>query len=113
FNTRVSLNSPPVALPGDPVPLQCLGSGQFSCVQVVITTRIGQFFTNVLGIPFAYVTVAAAAQAVLPTSSVELPPPHAFLLYQPQSACDTDDHQCFDETKPVARTGLSCAAPSN
>jgi hypothetical protein len=113
FITKVSLNSPPVALPGYPAPQACQGAGAFSCIQVVITARIGQFFTNVLGIPFAYVTVAAAAQAVLPSSSVDVPPPNALILYEPQSGCDPGEQQCFDESKPVARTALSCAAPSN
>src|SRR5438105_13277554 len=69
FNNKVTVNSPPVALPGSPVPLGCQGAGRFSCVQVVITTRVAELFTTVLGIKSAFVTVGAAAQAVLPSSS--------------------------------------------
>ena len=51
FNSKVTVNSPPIALPGLPVPPVCQGAGAFSCVQVVITARIGELFTSVLGIP--------------------------------------------------------------
>jgi putative Flp pilus-assembly TadE/G-like protein len=111
FNNKVTFNSPPNALPGNPVPLACQGSGQFSCVQVVITTRIAELFTSVLGISFAYVTVAAAAQATLPSSTINLPPPNALILYQPQNGCS--NQQCFDESKPVSRTMLSCTGGTN
>jgi Flp pilus assembly protein TadG len=113
FNNKVTLNSPPVALPGAPVPQACTGAGQFSCVQVVITTRIAQLFTSVLGISAAYVTAGATAQAVLPGGSFSAPPPNAMIIYQPQSGCVTATQQCFDETKPVARTLLSCAGITN
>ncbi|HET6310226.1 MAG TPA: pilus assembly protein TadG-related protein [Candidatus Nitrosotalea sp.] len=113
FGNKVSLHSPPIALPGSPVPQACQGAGQFSCVQVVITTRVGQLFTSVLGIGFAYVTVGASAQAVLPSSSFSAPPPNALTIYQPQSGCNPAAQQCFDETKPVARALLSCTGGTN
>ena len=109
FTNKVTINSPPVALPGNPIPQACTGTAADSCIQVVITTRIGELFTSVLGIPFAYVTVAAAAQAVLPQSSFDAPPPVAAMLYQPQSGCQPSEQQCFDETKAAARTLLSCS----
>ncbi|HYM97021.1 MAG TPA: pilus assembly protein TadG-related protein [Candidatus Sulfotelmatobacter sp.] len=113
FNNKVTVNSPPQALPGSPVPQACQGAGAFSCVQVVVTARIGELFTIVLGIPNAYVTVGASAQAVLPGSSFDAPPPNAVTLYQPQNGCDTKDQQCFDETKPVSRALLSCSGGTN
>ena len=113
FNNKVTVNSPAVNLPGSPVPQACTGPGRFSCVQVVITTRVAELFTTALGIKTAYVTVGAAAQAVLPSSSFDASPPFALTIYQPQADCDANKEQCFDETKPAARTGLSCAAPSN
>jgi Flp pilus assembly protein TadG len=113
FGNKITLHSPPVALPGSPVPQACQGAGQFTCVQVVITTRVGQLFTSVLGIGFAYVTVGASAQAVLPSSSFSAPPPNALTIYQPQSGCNPAAQQCFDETKPVARTLLSCTGGTN
>lgn len=113
FTNKVSVNSPPVALPGNPVPLACQGSGQFTCVQVVITTRIAELFTSALGIPFAYVTVAAAAQATLPSSAFDAPPPVALIIYQPQVGCVPATQQCFDETKPAARSLLSCSGGTN
>ncbi|HLQ14342.1 MAG TPA: pilus assembly protein TadG-related protein, partial [Candidatus Eisenbacteria bacterium] len=113
FTNKVSLHSPPVALPGSPVPQACVGAGQFSCVQVVITTRVGQLFTSVLGIGFAYVIVGASAQAVLPSSSFPAPPPNAMTIYQPQAGCTPATQQCFDETTAVARTLLSCAKPTD
>ena len=113
FINKVQFNSPPVALPGNPVPLACQGVGGYSCVQVVITTQISQLFTAALGIPFAYITVSAAAQAVLPNSSIDAPPPNALILYQPQSGCNPGNQQCFDETKAAARTNLSCSGSSN
>ena len=112
FTNKVSLNSPPIALPGSPVPTACQGPGQFTCVQVIITTRIAELFTSALGISTAYVTVGASAQAVLPSSSFDAPPPNAVTLYQPQSDCDKKQ-QCFDETKPPARTLLACTGGSN
>jgi Flp pilus assembly protein TadG len=115
FINKVTINSPPVNLPGSPVPLSCLGTGKFSCVQVVITTRISQLFTAVLGISFAYVTVGASAQAALPASAFDAPPPNAITLYQPgskQGGCP-GGQQCFDETKTAARTLLSCNGGSN
>jgi hypothetical protein len=113
FTNKVQVNSPPVALPGNPVPLACQGAGGTSCIQVVITTQISQLFTAVLGIPFAYVTVSAAALAVLPNSSINAPPPNALILYQPQNGCNSGSQQCFDETKPVSRTQLSCTGGTN
>jgi Flp pilus assembly protein TadG len=113
FNNKVSLHSPPIALPGAPVPQACVGAGQFSCVQVTITTRIGQLFTSVLGISFAYVTVGASAQAVLPGSSFSAPPPNALTIYQPQAGCNPAAQQCFDETKPAARALLTCTGGTN
>jgi hypothetical protein len=112
FVNKVTLHSPPIALPGNPIPLACQGAGQYSCVQVVITASIAELFTNIIGIPIAFVTVAASAQATLPTSTINLPPPNALILYQPQSGCDKKN-QCFDETKPAARTLLSCSGATN
>lgn len=113
FNNKVTVNSPPTALPGSPVPQACQGSGQFTCVQVVITSHIAEIFTSALGISSAYVTVGASAQAVLPGSSFDAPPPNAMTIYQPQSGCDKNDQQCFDESKPAARTLLSCSGGTN
>ncbi|MGH7764050.1 MAG: pilus assembly protein TadG-related protein, partial [Candidatus Dormibacteraceae bacterium] len=113
FTNKVSVNQPAVDLPGSPVPPTCKGSGQYSCVQVVITSRIGELFTSVLGIPFAYVTVGAAAQAVLPSSSINAPPPNALVLYQPQSGCDAARQQCFKEANPAARALLACTGGTN
>jgi Putative Flp pilus-assembly TadE/G-like len=113
FTNKVTLNSPPIGIPGSPVPLACTGKGANSCVQVVITTQISQLFTTVLGISHAYVTVAASAEATLPMSSFDAPPPMAVVLYQPQAGCDSAEQQCFDETKPVARQQLSCASAQN
>ncbi|HEV2029743.1 MAG TPA: pilus assembly protein TadG-related protein [Candidatus Dormibacteraeota bacterium] len=113
FNTKVSVNQPAVNLPGSPVSAACTGAAQFSCVQVVITSRIAELFTSVLGINFAYVTVGAAAQAALPSSSFDAPPPNAVTIYQPQSGCNPGQQQCFDETKPVGRTQLSCTGGTN
>ena len=113
FNTKVSVNQPAVALPGDPISAACTGAAQFTCVQVVITSRISELFTSILGIPFAYVTVAAAAQTSLPSSSFDAPPPNALTIYQPQSGCDTNKQQCFDETKPVSRSLMSCSGGTN
>ncbi|HYL08718.1 MAG TPA: pilus assembly protein TadG-related protein [Candidatus Udaeobacter sp.] len=113
FGNKVSVYSPPVNLPGAPVPPACAGANNYSCVQVVITAHIGQLFTAVLGVGNAYVTVGASAQAVLPASSFDAPPPNALVIYQPQTGCDTKDQQCFDETKPAARTLLSCSGGTN
>jgi Putative Flp pilus-assembly TadE/G-like len=111
FVNKVTVHSPPIALPANPIPLACQGAGQYSCVQVVITASIAELFTNILGIPLAFVTVAASAQATLPTSSINLPPPNALILYQPQNGCNKQ--QCFDETKPAARALLSCSGGTN
>ncbi|HEY2597501.1 MAG TPA: pilus assembly protein TadG-related protein [Candidatus Dormibacteraeota bacterium] len=113
FTNKVTLNSPPVNLPGSPVPSSCLGSGKFSCVQVVITARIPQLFTSMVGIPFAYVTVGASAQAALPSSAFDAPPPNALTLYQPQAGCDKATQQCFDETKVANRAALACTGGTN
>ncbi len=113
FTNKVTFNSPPVSLPGSPVPQACQGTAKFSCLQVVITTRIAELFTTALGINTAYVTVGASAQAVLPSSSFDAPPPTAMVIYQPQSDCDAKKQQCFDESKPVGRTQLSCSGDTN
>jgi Flp pilus assembly protein TadG len=116
FINKVSVNSPPVNLPGSPVPLSCIGTGKYSCVQVVITTRIAQLFTAVLGIQFAYVTVGASAQAALPASAYDAPPPNALTLYQPasvQGGCLPVTQQCFDETKAATRTAMACTGGTN
>lgn len=108
FGNKVSVYSPPINLAGAPVPPACQGAGNFSCIQVVITTRIAQLFTNVLGIGAAYVTVGASAQAILPASAFDAPPPSALVIYQPQSGCQSNKQQCFDEAKPAVRAQLSC-----
>jgi Flp pilus assembly protein TadG len=116
FTSKVTVNSPPVALPGSPVPQVCQGSGAFSCVQVLITARIGELFTSVLGIANAYVTVGASAQAILPGGSFDAPPANAVTLYQPtsvQGGCVPATQQCFDETKPVSKALLSCTGGTN
>ena len=111
FTNKVTVNSPPVALPGSPAPLACTGSGKFSCVQVVITTRISELFTSILGIGFAYVTAGASAIATLPGGAYDAPYPNAVTIYQPtsvQGGCDPANRQCYDETKKVQRKLLSC-----
>jgi Flp pilus assembly protein TadG len=113
FNTKVSVNQPAVNLPGSPVAAVCTGAAQFTCVQVVITSRIAELFTSILGISYAYVTVGSAAQTALPSSSFDAPPPNAVTIYQPQSGCNPGQQQCFDETKPVGRTQLSCTGGTN
>ena len=113
FRTKVSVNMPVQALPNAAVPPACTGAGQFTCVQVVITASIAQLFANVLGVSNAYVTVGAAAQATLPGSTVNSPPPNALVLYQPQAGCDTKEQQCFNESNPVGRSALSCAGGTN
>ncbi len=113
FNTKVSVNQPAVALPGNPIAAACLGANKFTCLQVVITSRIAEMFTSVMGIPFAYVTVSAAAQTSLPSSSFDAPPPNAVTIYQPQAGCVPLLQQCFDETKPAARALLSCTGGTN
>jgi hypothetical protein len=113
FRNKVSVNMPVQALSASPVPPVCQGTGKFSCVQVVITTNIAQLFANVLGISSAYVTVGASAHATLPGSAVNAPPPNALVLYQPQSGCDTNDQQCFNEANAVGRSLLSCSGGTN
>ena len=113
FTNKVTINSPPVAFGTFPVPTACLGAGQFSCLQVTVKVGIPQLFTNILGIANAYVAVAATAQVTLPASAFDAPPPNALILYQPQAGCTALGHQCFDETKPVSRTLLSCSGGNN
>lgn len=113
FTNKVTVRTPVQAMPYAPIPTACQGAGVFSCVQVVITTDIPQLFTRVLGVGSAYVTVAASAKAVLPASSVSLPPPNALVLYQPQSGCDPTRQQCFNEASPVGRSQLACTGGTN
>jgi hypothetical protein len=114
FGNKVTINSPPVAFGTNAIPPGCIGAGQYSCLQVVISSGISQLFSNIFGIPTVYVTVAGSAQVTLPSSAFNAPPPNALILYQPQTGCDPAGQQCFDETKPVGRTQLSCTgAPNN
>jgi hypothetical protein len=112
FRNKVSVNMPVKALPGSAIPPACQGAGQFTCVQVVITTDIAELFANVLGVNNAYVSVGASAQATLPGSTVNSPPPNALVLYEPQTGCDPKN-QCFTESSPVGRSLLSCSGGSN
>lgn len=113
FTNKVTVRTPVQALQYSGVPPVCQGAGQFSCVQVVITTNVAQVFTGVLGISRAYVTVGAAAHAVLPGSTVNSPPPNALVLYELQTGCDTKESQCFNEAAPVGRSQLSCSGGTN
>lgn len=113
FTSKVTINSPPVGFGGYPTPSACSGSGRFACVQVMITAGIPQLFTSILGIPAAYVSVAATAQVTLPASAFSTPPPNALVLYQLQAGCNPTGQQCFDETKAVARAQLSCTGTNN
>jgi len=112
FTNKVTVRTPVQALQFSSVPPVCQGSGQFSCVQVVITTNVAQLFASVIGINKAYVTVGAAAHAVLPGSTVNSPPPNALVLYELQTGCDPDN-QCFNEAAPVGRSQLSCSGGTN
>jgi Flp pilus assembly protein TadG len=107
FTNKVTVNSPAQALPGAPVPPVCLGTGQFSCVQVVITTSVAEIFTSVLGIKSVYITVGASAHAILPGSNINAPWPSALVLYEPIAGCN-GSMQCFNESKAVSRTLMSC-----
>ncbi|MFI5283864.1 MAG: pilus assembly protein TadG-related protein [Candidatus Dormibacterales bacterium] len=107
FTNKVTLNSPAQALPGAPVPPVCTGTGTYSCVQVVITTSVSEIFTSVLGIKSVYITVGASAHAILPGSNINAPWPSALVLYEPITGC-SGSMQCFNESKPVSRTQLSC-----
>jgi Flp pilus assembly protein TadG len=113
FTTRVTVNSPAINLPGSPVPPVCQGSGQFACVQVVISASVAQLFASVIGINRAYVTVGASAHATLPGSNINAPPPNALVLYQPQAGCVPASQQCFNESSPVSRQLLACTGGSN
>jgi Putative Flp pilus-assembly TadE/G-like len=113
FTNKVTINSPPVGFAGYPVPSACAGSGRFACLQVVIAAAIPQLFTSILGIPTAYVTVAATAQVTLPASAFSTPPPNALILYQPQAGCNEAEQQCFDETRAVGRALLACSGTNN
>jgi hypothetical protein len=113
FTNKVTVRTPVQALRYSAVPPVCQGSGQFSCVQVVITTNVAQLFASVLGVNKAYVTVGAAAHAVLPGSTVNSPPPNALVLYELQNGCDVKDNQCFNEAAPVGRSQLSCSGGAN
>jgi len=113
FTNKVTINSPPIGFAGYPVPTGCSGAGQYSCLQVAITVGIPQVFTNIFGVGNIYVTVAATAQVTLPQSAFNLPPPNALILYQPQAGCATGQQQCFDETKAVGRSQLTCSGGTN
>jgi hypothetical protein len=113
FNFKVSINEPVVALQGAPVPTVCQGPGKFSCVQVVITASVAQLFASVIGVNRAFVTVGGSAYATLPGSSTDAPPPNTLVLYQPQSGCNPATQQCFDATKPVGRSQMSCTGGTN
>ena len=108
FTNKVSVRSPAIDVPGSPVPPVCQGQGQFSCLQVVITTRVNEIFTSILGINTSYVTVAASAHATLAGVLYNTPPPNALVLYQPQANCAGTALQCFTEANPASRTALSC-----
>lgn len=113
FNNKVAIHSPPIDLPGAPVPANCQGAAQYACFQVVITTRVTELFAAVLGINTAYVTVGATAHATLPGTQFNLPPPNALVLYEPQTACNAATSQCFNEANPVARANLACTGTNN
>jgi Putative Flp pilus-assembly TadE/G-like len=113
FTNRVQVYAPPIDIPGSPVPPLCLGAGKYSCVEVVITARVAEIFGAVIGVQTAFVTVGASAHATLPGVLYNTPPPNALVLYQPQASCATLAVQCFDETKPVGRSNLSCTGTNN
>jgi hypothetical protein len=113
FTNKVTINSPPVAFAGYPIPSACSGSGRFACLQVVISVGIAQMFTSILGIPTAYLTVGATAQVTLPASAFSTPPPNALILYQPQAGCNPAAQQCFAESAAVGRSQLSCSGGTN
>jgi Flp pilus assembly protein TadG len=113
FRNKVTVRSPAQSIPGAPIPTVCVGSGQYACLQVVITTKVAELFTAVLGINTAYVTVAGTAHATLPGVLYNTPPPEALVLYQPYDNCTGAHAQCFDTTKAAARSSLSCVGGSN
>ena len=112
FTNKVTVRSPAINVPGSPVPTLCLGAAQYSCVQVVITTKVAELFAAVLGVPTAYVTVAGTAHATLPGVVYNTPPPNALVLYEPYSGCGAPS-QCFNSTKPASRANLACGTNDN
>jgi Flp pilus assembly protein TadG len=105
FNTRVTLYSPPQSLTTN-----CTVQ-PYNCLQVVVTQQVTNFLMGVLGQPVSTVTASASIFAQPPKGSLPLPPPVALYLYQPQSkqaGCNSLNQQCFDETLPPQRSGMSC-----
>ncbi len=113
FTNKVSVHSPAIDIPGSPVPPICLGSSQYSCFQVTITTRVSQLFASVLGIDTAFVTVGGTAHATLPGVLYNTPPPNALILREPYGTNCGEGKQCFDATKPASRANLICDSASN
>lgn len=112
FTNKVSVRSPAVSIPGSPVPPVCIGAGQYSCFQVLITTKVSELFAAVIGISTAYVTVAGTAHATLPGVTYSTPPPNALVLYEQYATCG-GGNQCFNAASPVGRSGLSCSGGTN
>ena len=113
FATRVDFHSPPVFNNGEPSPPDCApgSSSRFNCVQVVITSRISNYFLNALGFPYQYTVTKATSFALPPNNSLGTPPATAIYLYQPQGDCDAGS-QCFNDganAPAPSRTNLSCA----
>jgi len=105
FNTQVTVYSPPQNLTTN-----CT-SQPYNCLQVVVTKQVTNFLMGVLGQPVSTVTANASIFAEPPKGSLPLPVSVALYLYQPQSkqaGCNSLNQQCFDETQPPQRTGMSC-----
>ncbi len=105
FNTRVTVYSPPPTLTAN------CSQQPYNCMQVVVTQQVTNYLMGVLGQPVSTVTASASVFAEPPKGNLTLPPPVALYLYQPQSkqaGCPSLSQQCFDETVPPQRSGMSC-----
>src|ERR1700737_3334186 len=101
FDTRVTVNSPPVG----PMSVACQAA-KYNCFQVVITQKIQNYLMGVLGVPVTYSTTSAVAYAQPPQNSYATPPPTALYLYEPGWNCTGP--QCFNAGAAPSRSQLSC-----
>jgi hypothetical protein len=112
YSTKVELHTPPVFSGGEPTPPDCkLGApSRYSCIQVVITSLISNYFLSALGFPSQYTVTKATAYAQPSSNTLGTPPATAIYLYEPQSGCAAG-HQCFADGAAApapSRTNLSC-----
>jgi Flp pilus assembly protein TadG len=102
----------PPNVPASSMPARCKVY-KYNCASLKINLRVFNYFGSTTGPPSAFEAVQAIGFGQPPVPLSTAPTPTGVYLYQPQSGCDVNEQQCFNESSAPSRALMSCAGTSN